>query len=150
MNCIVCYDNKEPLMDFVCSHQFCHECIKKWFHFNNTCPVCRCVIEPKMFPNTRHNIEKNKKILYTFLRLLLDNYDFVWLKRGIYIYEFLNRNACIFYTNPEIVKVILDQNKEIEGILNIRTKMSKKMIHLLNVSNELCNVYRKNSIVEKK
>jgi hypothetical protein len=103
-----------------------------------------------MFPNTRHNIEKNKKILYTFLRLLLDNYDFVWLKRGIYIYEFLNRNACIFYTNPEIVKVILDQNKEIEGILNIRTKMSKKMIHLLNVSNELCNVYRKNSIVEKK
>ena len=46
-DCYICFDpipiNK--LYITKCNHEFCNDCINKWFKYNNTCPVCRN-IEP--------------------------------------------------------------------------------------------------------
>ena len=110
---------------------------------NNTCPVCRGVLEPKLLGRTRASKEKNQTILFTFLRLLIDNDDHVWLRRGLYVYEFLNKNACLFYTNPAVANIIHEQNKEIKEVISSHTKCGRRMIELVNTSDELYKFYQK-------
>lgn len=143
MKCDICYEDNQKMMEFRCSHQFCFECVRRWFRFNNTCPSCRCIIEPKLFGKTRANKEKNQLILFSFLRLLIDNDDHVWLCRGLYVYEILNKNACFFYTNPTVANVISEQNKEIKESISPYTKNGRRMMELVNVSNELYEFYKK-------
>ena len=141
MNCIVCYEQVDKVIEFICSHSICQECLKKWFHVQITCPLCRTIIEPKLLPNTRSNFQKNKQNIILFLQLLVDNEEGVWLKRGIYIYEFLNENSYLLYSSPEISKVISDQDKEISEVLVPITKDGKRMLKLIETSNQLCKIY---------
>ena len=143
MNCSICYEDNPKMMEFVCSHQFCLECVRKWFRVNNTCPICRCVLEPRLFGRTRASKEKNQAILFSFLGLLIDNDDHVWLRRGLYVYEILNKNACFFYTNLAVANIIHEQNKEIKEVISPHTKSGRRMMELVNTSDELYKFYQK-------
>ena len=39
-SCIICQDMKSNLLT-CCKHQYCRDCIGKWYKKHNTCPTCR-------------------------------------------------------------------------------------------------------------
>lgn len=39
--CVICMDSCKTQKKLVCSHAFHPECIIRWFHDSNECPVCR-------------------------------------------------------------------------------------------------------------
>ena len=42
--CPICIDGEEVgtrMKMLQCGHAFCHVCIQRWLHENNSCPVCR-------------------------------------------------------------------------------------------------------------
>lgn len=143
MNCIICYERRTNMMEFMCFHTICHNCLCKWFDINNTCPMCRCIIKPKLLPNTRGNMLKNKETGLLYLRLFLQYTatDSVDINRTISLYEFLNENASIFFTDPDIVKRIKDNIKKIEEIVGTKTRLGKRLYYLMNTSLELCFFY---------
>lgn len=145
MNCIICYESRTNMMKFVCSHTICHDCLCKWFDINNTCPMCRCIIKPKLLPNTRGNMLKNKETGLFYLRLFLQytTTSGVDIDRTISLYEFLNENAYTFFTDPDIVKLIKDNRKKIENIFSAKTILGKRLYYLMNTSLELCFFYEK-------
>ena len=40
MSCIICY-NERKLIQTVCNHFFCKDCLKQWIIHNRSCPLCR-------------------------------------------------------------------------------------------------------------
>ena len=41
MECSICMEIKNDLVELDCSHSFCNECIEKWKANSNSCPHCR-------------------------------------------------------------------------------------------------------------
>jgi hypothetical protein len=87
---------------------------------------------------------KNKETGLFYLRLFLQyavgGVDIHWT---ISLYEFLNENASIFFTSPDIVKLIKDDRKKIEEIVSPKTILGKRLYYLMNTSLELCGFYEK-------
>jgi hypothetical protein len=44
MVCSICFDHIQEIYILKCNHVFHEECIQKWIHIKNECPLCRCVI----------------------------------------------------------------------------------------------------------
>ncbi|KAK5970618.1 Zinc finger C3HC4 type [Trichostrongylus colubriformis] len=45
--CSVCHENFSSPIKLSCSHIFCTSCIDRWLECENTCPICRAVVEKK-------------------------------------------------------------------------------------------------------
>ncbi len=59
--CSICYDElPKAKTTLKCGHSYCTGCILKWFQRNDTCPMCRAVVEeaPKSGPS-QHRIHIN-------------------------------------------------------------------------------------------
>lgn len=57
LNCSICMSSLPKPFVLLCGHQFHKNCIKKWYKYNNSCPVCRKTI----FENI--NIQYYKNII---------------------------------------------------------------------------------------
>ena len=46
--CSICLNKFEPnskISILKCDHVYCHSCLEEWCHYNNSCPVCRKIID---------------------------------------------------------------------------------------------------------
>jgi len=54
IDCVICLDKKDNEMETLpCNHSFHKVCIDRWRH-NNTCPICREVINNDIYCIYRH------------------------------------------------------------------------------------------------
>ena len=44
LECSICLDKIKNEVILKCKHKFCKECIHKWLLENDTCPICRTII----------------------------------------------------------------------------------------------------------
>lgn len=67
MNCVICLQNtKNMYIQLGCSHCFHKCCLDKWLNINNTCPLCRIVINNgENDGNDIENILKNWFTIFT-------------------------------------------------------------------------------------
>jgi hypothetical protein len=49
--CVICFEAQISAMCYPCNHlSFCGACIKEWLEINNTCPVCKQLVEQVIRP----------------------------------------------------------------------------------------------------
>lgn len=45
--CLICFDEmKNPVLETNCQNMYCGECLLKWLRNKNSCPTCRCFVNP--------------------------------------------------------------------------------------------------------
>jgi hypothetical protein len=54
IDCCICFSNIRCLGHLECGHDFCMDCIEKWYERSNTCPVCRQY--SKIVPNYQGSV----------------------------------------------------------------------------------------------
>ena len=42
--CAICYETIEKKENLKCNHEFCQDCLKKWYKNTPSCPMCRRVL----------------------------------------------------------------------------------------------------------
>lgn len=74
VDCVICMNKLFDVAVIPCGHQFHYQCLRKWFRYNTSCPICRCVVI--------HNINKQEyqRIMNKYVG---DEYELV---RNIAIY----------------------------------------------------------------
>jgi len=70
MECEICFDKRPvyvPLINCTHSHNFCEECVKKWFlEGHSTCPKCRVIWPIQSYVSQKNKINIIKKIIFYF------------------------------------------------------------------------------------
>lgn len=125
LDCSICYitlnTKSKNLQKLPCSHNFCKDCLNKWFINNPTCPICR------------HNYSR----LY-----LIDNYRSNILKKNNIK---MNENFCkkygiigdIIYSNE--IERLIDNIPLLNKTLNVNAEWFNRYIPLKskNITNNL-------------
>ena len=63
--CNICYLEQELVSFSNCSHKFCQNCTNTWFKTNNTCPMCRKIVDTTINSYQKISDFKNQ-ILYPY------------------------------------------------------------------------------------
>ena len=66
--------------DLQCGHRFHDDCIKDWMKKENTCPTCRCNIDPE---STNENFSKNLVEVQTYNYPSIRDINFIILANNI-------------------------------------------------------------------
>ena len=78
--CKICYEAKNLIIIADCSHQFCKSCTDKWLKINNTCPLCRRIINRNILSNYQKISDYENQVIYTSqnikLKVTVNNYIF--------------------------------------------------------------------------
>jgi hypothetical protein len=125
-NCTICFDVLvKPVMEPSCQNIFCGNCLLKWLQMNNSCPLCRKVVQPAdlVIINKNGDVhceeeeKKNKTKEETIVELIRNRKDgrFIvfsdWDESFDAIRQVLNHNEIPFV---EIKGSIKNREKKIE------------------------------------
>ena len=75
LTCSICQDlPTQPYLLPNCGHTFCYSCIKYWFHYNPSCPICRSIIGD-VKPVFNHTLKLIIDSIINDLKISLINYN---------------------------------------------------------------------------
>lgn len=66
--CLICCEKfKNPVLEPYCQNLFCGECLLKWLQQKNSCPTCRCRVNPRdlIYVETNESNEGESEHKYT-------------------------------------------------------------------------------------
>jgi len=146
--CVICKDKAINTIKTKCEHYFCYDCIIKNFKFNNTCPLCRKIIDDKSLSHIEI-INKNK---YEYINSLIIKYGqnekllFCSVHNKYFMEHFLNKNITVktyniwrknntgcTFMNPSNINnyIMTDVNK----IILLDDEITKNILELMKMTN---------------
>lgn len=68
-NCIICFKNKNDMIELTCKHEFCFKCLKKGVSIYNLekCPLCRQIIINKDITYIQNYIKKKNIVKRNYI-----------------------------------------------------------------------------------
>lgn len=77
MECPICFEvitDKRNITKTICGHNFCKDCLNEWIEWDNTCPLCREVLQEQVIINVNSSCDRNtssiKFVCCTFMIIL--------------------------------------------------------------------------------